>query len=83
MITRIFHRERFINVNPNEAPSDTRQLDSFLCYNCARKCFLKGEGGWYKITAGGVKFVSRTLYLLSLKEWLEIALDDNFISNTK
>ena len=30
-----------------------------------------------------IKYVTRSLYLLSLKEWLEISLNDNFIANLK
>jgi len=84
MITKIYHIDGYRNVNPKEPPSDARQLDSFLSYNSANKCFLKGVSGWYKLSeAGGLQFVSRTLYLLSLEEWLAIANNDKFISNTK
>ena len=84
MTTKIWWRDRYINVKPDTPPRDTRQLDSFLYYNDAAKCFMKGEGGWYKISRqGSVLFVVRALYLLSLKEWLEIAQDDNFIANVK
>jgi len=82
MITKVFHRDRYVNVNPKKPPTDARILDSFLIYNNANKCFIRAVGGWYKITkACGMIFVSRTLYLLSLEEWLEIAKNDKFISN--
>lgn len=69
-------------VHIDRPPKETRELDGFLWVNGAAKCFMKGQGGWYKVTRDGrLLFVSRTLYLLSLKEWLEIALDDDFIAN--
>lgn len=82
--TRIWVRDNYRNVNPDKPPRESRELDSFLWYNDAAKCFLKGQGGWYKITRqGSILFVARALYLLTLKEWLEVALNDNFIANTK
>jgi len=84
MITKIWHRDAFKKVNPKKPPTDTRMLDSFLIYNNASKCFMKGQGGWYKISRQeSILYVCRTLYLLSLKEWLKIALDDNFTENIK
>lgn len=82
--TRIPYRGKLVNVNPEKPPVDTRQLRGFLLWNGARDCFMKGQGGWYRVgTDGQILFVSRVLYLLSLKEWLEIALNDNFIANIK
>lgn len=83
MITKIIWRDNFRhNVNPNKPPKDTRELDSFLFFNKAAKCFMKGQGGWYKITKQGtLLFVTRTLYLLTLKEWYDIAVNDSFIAN--
>lgn len=82
--TEIPWRGRKVKVNPSLAPKDTRQLRGFLLWNGARDCFMRGEGGWYRLgTDGSIKFVTRTLYLMSLKEFLEIALDDNFIPNTR
>lgn len=73
-----------INIHPERPPIDTRQLRGFLLWNQARDCFARMEGGWYRLgTDGSIKFVCRTLYLLSLKEWLEIALNDEFIANMK
>jgi hypothetical protein len=84
LVTKIWWRGRYHNVKPDQPPKDTRQLDSFLVYNDAAKCFVKIEGGWYKLTRDGrLLFVSRVLYLLSLAEWLLIAKDDNFIANTR
>jgi hypothetical protein len=84
MITRIYHRDRFVEVKLNEPPLDARMLDSFLLYNKSNICFVRAVGGWYKITREcGLQFVSRTLYLLSLEEWLAIANNDKFISNTR
>lgn len=81
MRVKIWVREGWMNINPEKAPRESRQLDSFLFYNNAPKCFLKGQGGWYKITKRNTLiFVSRTLYLLSFNEWLEIALNDNYVS---
>lgn len=82
--TKIWVRNRYRNVNPEKAPKETRELDSFLYYNDAAKCFMKGQGGWYKFTReGSLLFVARALYLLSLKEWLRIAKDDSFIANMR
>ena len=80
--TRIWVRDRYRNVNPDNPPKETRELDSFLYANCGAKCFMKGQGGWYKITKeGGLSYVTRALYLLPLKDWLNIAKDDYFIPN--
>ena len=80
--TKIPWRGKLVKVNPDNPPKDTRQLRGFLLWNNVADCFMKGEGGWYKICKdGSVKFVSRTLYLTSLKEFLEIANNDNFIAN--
>ena len=69
-------------IDPDKPPRETRELDGFLWKNQAAKCFLKGQGGWYKLTRDGrLLFVTRALYLLSFKEWLEIAQDDYFIAN--
>lgn len=82
--TRIWVRNNYRNVDPDRAPSSTRELDSFLWYNNAPKCFLKGQGGWYKITKDNrLLFVNRVLYTMSFKEWLDVALNDNFIANIK
>lgn len=85
MRTTIIWRGSFNHkVNPDKPPKDTRELDSFLFFNDAAKCFLKGQGGWYKLTRDNkLLYVCRTLYLLSLKEWLEIAKNENFIANIK
>ncbi len=84
MVTKIWWRDRYTNVKPDTPPRDTRQLDSFLVYNDAAKCFMKGEGGWYKISRqGSILYVVRALYLLSLSEWLEVAKDDNFTANMR
>lgn len=77
--TRIWWRDKFINVDIDKAPSDERQLISFLRYNNAPACFVKTGNAWRKVTKEGqLVEVSRTLYLLSFKEWLKIALDDSF-----
>lgn len=82
--TTIPYRGRRVKVNPQNPPKDTRQLRGFLLWNGANDCFMKGEGGWYKICKDGtIKYVVRALYLLSLAEFLEIAKDDNFIANMK
>jgi hypothetical protein len=77
-------RGKFVNVKPENPPADSRQLRGFLLFNDARDCFYKTTGGWYKLGLdGSLKFVCRALYLLSLQQWLEIALDDNFTENFK
>ena len=82
--TKIPWRGRYVTIKPDRPPKDTRQLRGFLLWNGARDCFMKGEGGWYRIGLDGdILFVVRALYLLSLKEWLEIATNDNFINNIK
>ena len=80
----IWWRGRATIINPKKPPADTRQLDGYLFWNAAPKCFVKGQGGWYKMVEGPkLLYVVRTLYLLSLEEWLEIALDDDFAPNIK
>lgn len=82
MTTRIWVRDKYRKVDPDKPPKESRELDSFLFYNDAAKCFMKGQGGWYKISReGSILFVVRALYLLPLKEWCEIAKNDNFIAN--
>lgn len=84
LVTKIWWRDGWCNVKPDKSPIDTRQLDSFLIYNHAAKCFMKGQGGWYKITKeNSLLYVCRALYLLSFKDWLEIAKNDYFIANIK
>lgn len=76
MKTKIFYKNRFVNVNPKEPPKDSRMLRSFLIYNNARDCFVKTAGKWFKISKGdNLIYVCRTLNHLSLEEWLEKALD--------
>lgn len=84
MITRIFYRDRYRTIIPTKSPKDTRELISFLYYNNVPMCFVKGVGGWYKISKTGIfMYVCRTLYLLSFEEWLSIALNNNFTPNIK
>lgn len=79
---RIWWRDKFITIDPKKAPADERQLISFLRYNNAPACFVKTGNAWRKVTKeGSLLYVSRTLYLLSFKDWLKIALDDCFIEN--
>jgi len=78
-VTRIFVNDRFIKIDPEQAPKSSRELRSFLFYNNAPTCFMKGVGGWYKITRQCTTvFVNRVLYTMSFKDWLEVALNDNF-----
>lgn len=70
-------------VDPEKPPKDIRELDSFLVANNAPKCIVRAEGGWYKISKNGLEFIGRTLYLFPLKEFLDIALNDKFVANTK
>jgi hypothetical protein len=82
METRIWWRDKYVNVDPEKPPKDERQLISFLRYNNAAACFIKTGNAWRKITKqGSILYVSRTLYLLPLKEWLAISLNDNFVAN--
>ena len=85
MNTEIIYRGSFHHkVNPDNPPKETRELDSFLYFNGAVKCFLKGQGGWYKLMKnGGLYFVTKRLSDLPLKEWLKVALDDTFTPNIK
>jgi hypothetical protein len=80
--TKIWWRDKFINVNPDKAPVNERQLILFLRYNNAPACFVKTGNAWRKVTKkGSLQYVTRALYLLSFKDWLRIALDDCFIEN--
>jgi hypothetical protein len=82
MVTRIWWRDKYINVKPENPPKDERQLISFLRYNNAAVCFVKTGNAWRKITKDGrLLKVARALYLLSLEEWLDIAKNDKFIEN--
>jgi len=83
--TRVPYRGSFNHlIHLDKAPKDVRELDGFLVWNLAPKCFMKGEGGWYKITKKGeLCFVVRALYLLSFKEWYDIAMNDKFLPNMK
>jgi hypothetical protein len=82
--TKIWVRDKWRNVNADNPPKETRELDSFLYFNDSPKCFLKTQGGWYKLTReGSLLFVARALYLLSFKEWLAIAQNDYFIANNR
>ena len=84
LTTKIFVRERYIYINPDIAPKEFRELDSFLFYNSAPKNILRAQGGYYRLTKqNSLLFVARKLDLLSFKEWLEVSLNDNFISNHK
>jgi hypothetical protein len=84
METRIWVRNGYKEINPELAPTASRELDSFLWTNNAPKCFLRGQGGWYKITKENrVLFVNRVLYTMSYQEWLKIAIDDKFTANIK
>jgi hypothetical protein len=79
METVVPYRGKMVKVNPDNPPKDTRNLRGFLLWNDASDCFVRAEGGWYKVTKeNGLKFVAKTLSHLSLKEFLEIALNDNF-----
>lgn len=85
MITEVYYRgTTHHKINPELPPKDVRELDSFTYTNAGCKPFVKGQCGWYKVSRqGSLLFVSRTLYLLSLREWLEIAVNDLFIGNLK
>jgi hypothetical protein len=77
MITNIYYRNNYINVNVDKPPKDLRQLRAFLLANNTRDCFLKSQGGYYKLELDNkLYFISRVLYLLTLKDWLEIAKND-------
>ena len=81
LITKIFVGKAYVNVDPERAPKSSRELRSFLAYNNAPTCFFKDAGAWYKITKDcKALYVSRTLYLLSFEQWLNIALNENFIA---
>lgn len=82
-VTRIFHRDKFKEIDPDKAPSDLQELDGFLSANKAPKCFAKSVGGWYKMQHGRMLYVNRVLYTMSFKDWLEVALNKNFTSNIK
>jgi len=78
--TKIWHRGRFKQVDPLKPPTDSKMLDMFLEYNGAPKCFLKTNGYWFKLARDGrLLKVSRVLYTLPMKNWLEIAKDEHFI----
>jgi hypothetical protein len=78
--TKIPWRGKMVNVNPTRPPADERQLIGFLRWNDAPACFVKTGNAWYKLARqGSLVYVCRVLYLLSLKEWLDIAKNESFI----
>ena len=82
MITQIYYRNGYRNVNPSNPPKDQRELYSFLRYNNAPTCIIKASGGYYRMSkTGTLKYICRTLYNLSLAEFLTIAKNDNYIPN--
>lgn len=71
-------------LHPDDPPKEIRELDMFTYQLANCKCFIKLQGGWYKVTRDGkALFVARTLQDFALKEWLEIAQNDEFIANPK
>lgn len=70
LVTKIWVRNNWKNINPDNAPRELRELDSFLAFNSTAKCILKGQGGYYRIKDGILHFISRTLSSLSFKDWL-------------
>jgi len=83
VITSIILNGRKHNVKPDEPPLNSKELNSFCYHNDAPVCFFKSDGGWYKVIDNNAMYVIRTLYLLTLREWLEIALNDNFVCNIR
>lgn len=84
IVTRIFCHDKFMSVLPTRPPKTARELDSFLSYNNAPKCFLKSSFGWYKLTKDNkLLYVNRVLYTMSFLDWLEVAKNDNFNGNSK
>lgn len=82
MVTQIYYRNGWRNVNPEQAPKDFRMLDAFLIYNNAARNIVRIQGVYYKICMDGVlKFISRALYLVSMAEFLSISNNDNYCSN--
>jgi len=83
ILTWIRGKRKFIH--PDDPPKEIRELDMFTFQCAGIKCFVKLQGGWYKATRGSteLKFVTRTLQDLTMKEWLEIALNDDFIPNIR
>jgi predicted RNA-binding Zn-ribbon protein involved in translation (DUF1610 family) len=72
---KIWYKNSYINIDVDKAPTTEAQLISFLKSNNAPICFVKTGKSWKKVTKEGkLEFVSRTLYLLSFREWLNIAL---------
>lgn len=73
--TKIWYKNSYININVAKSPTSEAQLISFLRSNNAPVCFVKTGKSWRKVNKDGtLEFVSRTLYLLSFREWLKIAL---------
>lgn len=80
----IWYKGRKRTVDFDKPPKDSRELNSFIYWNGGARCFVKQSGGWYKITKdNNFLYVERALYLLSLKEWLEVALNNNFTANIR
>ena len=79
METRIYVKNGWRNVNPTKPPASSRELDSFLLYNNAPKCFVKTNNYWFKLKPNGkMSKVSRVLYTLPLQDWIKIAMNKNY-----
>lgn len=84
METEIYYRESRRKIDPETLPREVRLLDAFLVANNCPKCFVKLQGGYYKLTRKNTMlYVCRTLQDYSLREWLEIAKNERYIGNIK
>jgi hypothetical protein len=79
IVTKIWYRGGWCNVNLDKAPKDYRQLRSFLLHNMVNPIRVsKADNEWWYLTESGIfKHVARTLYQLSLSEWLLTILKFN------
>jgi len=74
MVTEIWYLRGWKNIKPDEPVNTMRAMYSFSIANCLPGGGLvKSQGGYYLIQKDGtMKFVTRTLYLLTFKELYDL-----------
>ena len=81
---KILKSGKLISINPDTAPPTIKHLDAFLLHHNISRCFIKAQGGWYKLQEPNqMLFVNRVLYTMSYNEWLAVAKNNNFTSNIR
>lgn len=80
LLTWIRGKRKYLDLD--KPPKEIRELDMATYHLASCKCFIRLQGGWYKVTRDGkALFVTRTLQDLTMREWVAIAKNDQFIPN--